>query len=271
MKELYRRFNINVSLVDSQNKFVNKINNVLFCETSPDYKQFNSGDLSWSLCNKLGLEYLKYELPGLETYLQQIPFFDYLLRIQCILIILWERKEYLKQYNLLTDIINKAINDSPFDLGIRLKYSKTKVVQIIPSGAPLLDQKLVDDVLGVLDGKDKNAIKTAFEKGLKEFSESLKDKNKVKNVVRDMQLACDEVVKFLFNEKNLGFKHVFNDNRAEKIGLNKYQTQVFYNLNEYIDKMAKHKADSEISIEDAEYVIYLTGIFIRLTLLKNRR
>ena len=267
MKDLYRRFNININLKDSEKRFINKINNILLHGLGFNSKVFKSEDLSWPLCNTLGLEYESWS--NLEAYLIEINFSEYLLRIQCLLNIIWEEKDYLDQYNLLLSTISEAIVDSPFDLGLRLKNSKINAAQIVLSGAPLLDKKLVDDVLGILDDKDKSAIKLAFEKGLKEFSESLKDRNKTKNVARDMQLACDEAVKFLFSDKNLGFKHIFKDQRSEKIGLNNYQVSIFHNLNEYIDKMAKHKADSQITIEDAEAIIYLTGIFIRLILLKR--
>ena len=128
---------------------------------------------------------------------------------------------------------------------------------------------MVDDVLGVLEGKEKLAVKLAFDKGLKEFLEAKSSPPKLKNAVRDLQLACDETIKVLFKEKNLGFSHLFKEDRWKKVGLNDYQKQIFWNLNEYADKFAKHKSDSKITFKDTENIIYLTGMFIRLVFTKN--
>lgn len=265
MKELFKRFNINITLKDAQGKFINKINNILFNGQAFNSSTFKIEDFKWELCNDIGLVYHSYENFN-NTYLVNIPFNEYLLRLQCFLNILYFRNK--EKHDILFSIIRDAINTSTIDIGLRIKNNKKNSAQIYFSGSKLLDDKLVDDVLGVLEGENKSAIKLAFEKGLKEFLESRKEKDKLKNSIRDMQLACDETIKVLFDDKNFGFKHFFKDERWKKIGLNEYQKQIFWNLNEYIDKLVKHKADSKINSEDAELVIYLTGLFIRIALLK---
>ena len=133
----------------------------------------------------------------------------------------------------------------------------------------MLDEKLVDDVLGILSGDEKKPIKIAFEKGLTEYMQAKQDKRKLKNSVRDMQVACDETVKFLFQHKNLGLAHFFKNDRYKEVGFNEYQKKIYWQLNDYIDKFVKHKADGVISNDDAENIIYLTGMFIRLMVLKS--
>jgi hypothetical protein len=264
MKELYKRFNIKVDFKGACQIFVNKLNNIIFHSQAFSLTEDDDDSLKWQLCNEIGLDY--EATFSLNSCLEVKSFEEYLMRIQQLLGILHGTNK--TRYDALLGTIEMAIVDSPMSLGIRVKYHEDKVVQILFSGSRFLDEKLVDDVIGVLDDKDKSGIKIAFEKGLKEFLEAQKDRSKLKNAVRDMQLACDETVKFLFKDKNIGLKHLFKDDRWKKIGFNEYQKRIFYSLNEYIDKLAKHKADSEFGFEDAECVIYLTGIFIRVSIKK---
>jgi len=269
MKDLFKRFNIDVDLTSAQKIFINKINNYLFYYTEfADEKIF-----TLALCNNLGIKYL----PGsvIKTYLpsENSDFQKYLLYLQVIIDMSFYEsiRKNDDEYTFLISTINSTIEESPMDLGIKLKKHKSKSAQIQISGSKLLDEKLVDDVLSILSDPKSKPIKIAFEKGLKEFLESSSKPEKIKNVVRDMQLACDETCKLLLGNKDQGFKHLFLKDNGEKLGLNKHQMQIFWNLNDYIDKNAKHKSDAKISREDAEFVIYLTGMFIRLMFTKNNK
>ena len=273
MKELYQRFDISVELDGAILIFRNKIENILshgrlgaeIFESDDD-----ENDVHWELCNILGLEYKNlFSNSGKVSHIfHALDFSEYLFRLQALLDLLWNSNEK-ESFTELADVIMNAINNSPVDLGLRLKFYKTKGPQILFSGSKFLDKTLVDDVLGIFEDEEKLPIKVAFDKGLKEFLESKNNVAKIRNSVRDMQLACDETVKVLFGDKHLGLRHLFKDKRWEKVGLNEYQRQIFWNLNEYIDKFVKHKSDSKITTEDAENIIYLTGMFIRLTLLKK--
>ena len=143
----------------------------------------------------------------------------------------------------------------------------TKLLKENLSKANFLDKKLIDNVLGVLNNKDKKIIKISFEKGLKEFEESNKDKSKLANAVRDMQLSLDETAKILLKDKNVGFKHLLKDKNWNKIINNKYYQKMFFQLNEFADKLVKHKL-TELDKYEVETFIYLTGIFIRLAFVK---
>jgi len=273
MKELYQRFNIIIDLKKAISIFRNKIENILSHGQLGEKifeKEENKNDTYWELCNVLGIEYSyqSFSSGKVTKIFSSLDFSEYLFRIQALLDLLRDcSKKQLA--NDLAGIIEGAINTSPVDLGIRLKFYEQRGTQIYFSGSQLLDNKLVDDVLGILEDKEKSAIKLAFDKGLKEFLEAKNNPLKLKNAIRDMQLACDETIKILFNDKNLGFSHLFRNNRWEKAGLNDYQKQIFWNLNDYINKFAKHKSDSKTAPEDAENIIYLTGMFIRLVFSKK--
>jgi hypothetical protein len=264
MKDLYIRFNISIDQNRAINIFKNKIENIL-CSGLLGENIFGeeSNDIYWELCNRLGIEYTYrgYASGKVSHVFSDLDFSEYLLRLQVLVDLVYENDE--ENANNLIGIIKNAIDSSPVDLGIRIKHYKKKNVQILFSGSKLLDSKLVDDVLGVLEDNKNSAIKLAFEKGIKEFMESNNNILKLKNTVRDMQLACDETIKVLYKDKNLGFRHLFKNDRWKKLGLNDYQKNIFWNLNEYIDKFAKHKSDSIILHKDAENIVYLTGLFIR--------
>jgi hypothetical protein len=267
MKELFRRFNIGVDQDKAVSIYRNKIENIL-----------NSGDLGekifqdsqlhtlWCMCNELGIAYYHTSFTSNQVshiFPSSLSFSEYLLRLQALLDFLWNSGHHDLAAQL-AQIVDSAIHSSPTDLGIRIKIYQKKAPQLHFSGSKLLDKKLVDDVLGILYTSDRTAIAIAFSKGLKEFLEAKSSSVKLRNAIRDMQLACDEAVKAKFQDKNLGLRHLFKEGRWSQIGLNDYQKQIFWNLNEYIDKLVKHKSDTTISFGDAESVIYLTGLFIRL-------
>jgi hypothetical protein len=269
MKNLFKRFNIEVDLISAQRIFINKINNyILFFP-----KFANDSAFAYALCNNLGIEYMAGT--DIRSYLpsEKESFKEYILYLQIIINMLFNESllNKDKEYVYLLSKVQSAIEETPIDLGIKLKKYKSKAAQIRLSGSKLLDEKLVDDVLGLLSDSKRKPIRIAFEKGLNEYLESISKPEKLKNTFRDMQLSCDETCKLLLKNKQLGFAHLFKKNNWEELGLNSYQKQIFWVLNEYIDKFAKHKSDAVITREDTEFVIYLTGMFIRLLLSKNKK
>jgi hypothetical protein len=269
LKELYQRFGILLNHQEALRLFKNKL--FYFFVSLPTGRAIldKVGKL---LLVRLGIipqkegeyhEVLFTELFGNKSLLECV------FRLQVLFNTLWER-DMREEARFLGEFIRKfGLEESPLDLGVRLTFDEQNGYQFYPAGSELLDEKLVDDVLGVLNKEELKGVKIAFTKGLKEFLESINDKDKLRNCIRDMQLACDETMKARFKDKNLGFKHLFEDERWQKIGLNKYQKQIFWSLNEFMDKKIKHDALSEVSREDAEFVIYMTGMFIRLVFLKE--
>lgn len=264
-RDLYKRFGLAVNLESARDKFINKIQNIITHGAVFDDDTFDLDDLNWEFSNELGLLYSRlgrFE----EQYLHPLlSFEEYLFRLQCLINIL-NRKKRPRQLRVLTTVLRQAIADSPVDLGITIKESNDGI-QIHPTGSKFLDKELVDDVLGILNDPVTSPIKIAFEKGLTELLESRRNPLKLKNVVRDMQVAGDELAKYTLKNKDVGLKHLID--RAEEVGLNKYQKQILWNLNEYIDKNVKHKSDTHVPYEDGEQIVYLTGIFIRLIINKR--
>ncbi len=155
MKELYKRFNITVDLPKAILIFRNKIENILSGGQLGE-EIFESEkakiDIHWELCNILGIKY-SYKSDSSEKtshILWGADFSEYIVRLQALLDLLWSNSKRQTVINL-GGIIEDAINTSPIDLGIRLKIYKSKCPQIYFSGARLFDNKLLDDVLGILE------------------------------------------------------------------------------------------------------------------------
>jgi hypothetical protein len=192
-----------------------------------------------------------------------IDFEEYLLRLICIIEILFDKVSDVAETLCL--LIQKYLNESPTDLNLRIVKIK-KSYSIFPKGSELLDVKLVDDSLNILYKLKYESVRIAFEKGLKEYLESSQDKSKLKNCLRDMQLAMDEVPKIVLKDKNVGVKHLIKNENWPKTRLNDYYKKILFEYNEMLDKLSKHSSVSKFSEKEVESVIYLTGLFIRLIL-----
>ena len=251
-----------MSLKEAQKRFINKICNLLSHSRLFHSKDFNIEDLAYPFSIKYGLKYTGFT--SIEnTYLtSDLSFFEFIIRLNCLIDLIAEKNAGVL-YTFI-NFIKESLNESPIDLQLRVKKNK-KSYDILPSGSPLLDEKLVDNSLAIIEDSKYKKIRIAFEKGLKEFLVPGEDKSGYLNAIRDMQLSLDEVSKILLNDKNVGFKHLLKNKNWENTGLNEYFQKIFYQLNEMIDKLVKHNSSTHFSKSDTETIIYLTGMFIRLT------
>ena len=263
-KEIFARFNIKIDLKESQKRFRNKVNNILFHSNLFNDGSFDLQNIEFQFCNEYGLKFEDYSLAFESDYLKDnISFEEYLLRLICIIEILFEKVPKIAE--TFCELIAEYINESPTDLNLRIVKIK-KSYSIFPKGSELLDVKLVDDSLNILSKPKYESVKIAFEKGLKEYLQSSQDKSKLKNCLRDMQLAMDELSKIVLKDRNVGVKHLIKNENWPKTGLNDYFKKMLFEYNEMLDKLSKHSSVSKFSEKEVESVIYLTGLFIRLIL-----
>jgi hypothetical protein len=263
-KEIFSRFNIKIDLKESQTRFQNKINNILFHSTLFNNESFTLQKIEFQFCNTYGLKFQDYYRAFETNYLaDNVAFEEYLLRLICIIEILFDKVPSVAE--TLSLLIQQYLNESPTDLNLRIVKIK-KSYSIFPKGSKLLDGKLVDDSLNILTNSKYQSVKVAFEKGLKEYLQSSQDKSKLKNCLRDMQLAMDELSKIVLKDKNVGVKHLIKNENWSKTGLNNYYKKMLFEYNDMLDKLSKHSSASKFSEKEVESVIYLTGLFIRLIL-----
>ena len=258
MREILKKLGIESNLDFSEKYFINRINNIIF--------HTNEIFIDWDILNKLNIEFivdagLKYSRAlSVDFYFEsQKDFKTYLLYLQILI-----NRLSLSQAKKLSKHIDDAFNLASLDLGYNIKNINGEYILMI-SGSKLLDDKLIDDVLNILNADDKNMILNPYKKGLKEFFESKNDKSKLKNVVRDIYESIESLAKYICkNDKDLtANKELF----INKINANYYYKE---NLKHFIDYSNEFRHPPKKNIElipkEVEAYIYMSGIFIRLAL-----
>jgi hypothetical protein len=167
----------------------------------------------------------------------------------------------------LSDAILLAIDLSP-GAGIRAKKHQRSLNSLIfyPAGAKLLDQGTVNDVLAWL----KNYPKVA-----KDFEEALKiyldgDAAKYRNLLDNLRFALEQLLKeVLHNKKSLENQQKelliwLNERGIHQEVVNLYNQLLFGQYCMYQNEAVKH--NEAFSHDEIEFMIYLTGTFMRLLL-----
>lgn len=153
---------------------------------------------------------------------------------------------------------------------IRLSKTKKGIV-VYPAGAKLLDDNLVNDSLAWLQDYP-DALK-AFEQALSIYSSN--DKPKFRNLIDNLRLGMEQLLrKVLNNQKSLENQSKELDEWLEKHHIHKQVRNLYGQLlfGQYAalqNDVAKH-GDVELLPDEIEYLIYLTGTFIRLIIQIHR-
>ena len=189
MKDLFKRFKINIKQEEVQERFKKKVKNLLiygeYCKVFDEDKM--NFDIVWEMANEFGFSYISYLYTDDKYRLispQNLCFEEYLARLQYLIDTLWR---YSKTKNLslkLAHSIQYTLDDLPVKLGIRIVFYKQKPPQIYPAKVKILDDK-VEEVLGILESENYPEVLEQFEEGLKEFLNA-KNKQQLKDVVEDM-------------------------------------------------------------------------------------
>jgi hypothetical protein len=168
----------------------------------------------------------------------------------------------------LSDAILLAIDLSP-GAGIRAKKYPSSVKSLIfyPAGAKLLDQGTVNDVLDWL--KNYPNVAKHFEQALKIYMDG--DRGKYRNLLDNLRLALEQLLKeVLGNDKSLETQKKdevlswLKQRGIHKQVVNLYHQLVFGEYRLYQNDAVKH--GEAFSEKEIEFMIYLTGTFMRLLL-----
>lgn len=263
MQDLYVRFGLTPDFENEEEKFRNKIENLLKNgKFGKEIFSNNDADIIWIFNNHIGEshgEYYGSEVLKTNHILGDRLFNEYLYRLQVFLDILWGQRQ--DQADFLAMMIDNFFEESAINLGYFVKTYKTKAPQILPSNNEKQKEKIIN-AIDQLEAKPKKykSVMEHFEEGIKELL-TAKTKAQLKDVVEDMSTACDSLIKAVFMDENLGFKHLFKDNRWEQVKLNDSQKKIYSDLNQTIDKI-KHDVIKTYAKEDVEIIVYLTGSFI---------
>jgi hypothetical protein len=252
MAKFEDRFGLVVGVDKARERFVNRAQYLIFNK----YVRESQHEFHYIETIIIGLGrpqgYFDLELPRIVGP----DFYDNLKAIECV-------REMAHDPAVLDAIVSFVLSESEIDLGVRWENGV-----FIKAGAPLLDEKLVRDVLGWARNKKYEAVLAPFEKGLRHFLESTKRPELLSDVVTDMYEALEAVAKIV-TDRNVDL----SSNRERFIKAVSAPDAYKRLLKEYIDYGCefRHAADASeqkpaLSSEEVESFIYLTGIFVRFAM-----
>lgn len=256
-QKFHQRFNIEVSLDNARRSFVNRVNNFIVPDLLMNvFRKIGSAsanDLEKYLCSKLGERWNGWGC------LQNVLLDDYHLHLRAV--------EALFENSATKDLtdrtIKKILLDSEIDIGIRWDNG-----HFLPSGSPLLDEKLVNDVLGFLGAKGHDGVLMPFRKGLDHFLHSVKKPELLVDVITDMYEALEALAKIITaRDRDLSANaelliSKLNVSEEYKPILKAYIA--YANEFRHAAEMGQKKATP--SRQEVESFIYLTGLFVRLAM-----
>lgn len=257
------RFDIDIDFDDAQQRFVNR----LFNKIDDKFLGFTTNNCAlqeWvpvfkHVANKLGHRYIGNNF---LVYYSGKDFLQVLRTIEA----LYEGFSiypYGHAIGNLEDIIESTIAESEIDLGIRWKDG-----HFYRSGAKLLDDGLVAEPLKWLDNPKYLNVLKPFESGLRLYMEANIDPSKLAKVAEDMCEASEALARIVCNNNSS-----INDNIEElvtKLQLAKNYEKILKEYVSYSNRYRhagnKDKPKEPPNPNEIEALIYLTGLFIRLSI-----
>jgi hypothetical protein len=259
--KFHERFNIEVGLNEARRRFVNRALNLVFLSFL--YEFSNTDEIVLEIATVLGETYEDSDFDSLKEYIDD-DFHKTLLAIEALFSAISPLNIPSHTGEALVKIIDRIINESEVDLGIRWQDGK-----FIRSGARYLDDKLVNDVLTWLSKKGYETVMTPYGKGLDHFLHAEKRPELLADVVTDMYEALEALSKIITGRSN----NDLSSNRELFIKAVKASSACKKILKEYIDyaNEFRHAAEEgrekpSLSIHEVESFIYLTGVFLRLAI-----
>ena len=261
MKKFHERFEIDLGVDEAKRRFVNRVLNFLLddvriiaCE---EYDPNGWALLGRHICSKLGE---RWNGPNCLSSVVKNDFEKCLQAIEA----LYAHPNYV---DLANDGITSILQDTEIDIGIRWEKGR-----FLPSGAPVLDEKLVNDVLGILSSSQHKGVSDPFRKGLDHFLHSTKKPALLADVLTDMHEALEALAKII-----CGKDRDLSANRESFVSELKLADSYKRMLKEYIgyaNDFARHagpdgKQKPLPARREVEGFMYLTGLFIRLALCKE--
>jgi hypothetical protein len=260
--KFHERFNIEIDTRDAQDRFVNRVKNRII--DALDLDPYEKNRIGRHLANGLGK---RYSHSFWELYVPS-DFSGVLQALELIYEILhpksYETEKASDKFVYFNNEINAILVESEIDLGI--KWEKG---QFIRSGVQLLDDAIVNDPLRWLKKRGYETVYQPFEKGLLHFIRSASHPEFFPDVITDMYESLEALVKIItaHDSKDL------SANQEMFISMLKVSEEYRKILKEYIQyaNSFRHAAGKDnpkpaLTVYEVESFIYLTGIFIRLTM-----
>jgi len=148
-------------------------------------------------------------------------------------------------------------------LDIQIKRIKKDNTIFYPKGAKLLDEKIVNDVLDWLVLYPK--VQKSFESALEKYQ------NKIfqRNLIDDLRLSLELLFKkLLHNDRNLDNQQNFLAEHLQQKNIPRELINMYWKLINYYTKYQNNyaKHNDKVGSSEIEFILYLTGIFMRFLL-----
>jgi hypothetical protein len=203
--------------------------------------------------------------PVYKLILNETEFNRIILYIQCLFWLDIGTNQKEKLYEKLKLDIDLSLLD------IKIKKIKDGEYLLYPAGAKLLDEKVINDVLDWL--VDYPESYKLFESALRKYNTHGEERNLLDDLRLSLELLLRQILnnkKSLENQKNDLGKYL-DGKGISKEAINIY-TQLISSYSAYQNEHIKHnyKPDTEIKKSEVEFLIYLTGTFMRFLLETTR-
>jgi len=256
-QKFHQRFNIDVSLDNARRSFVNRVNNFIIPDLLMGSRTAGSrhaNELEKYLCSKFGERWLGWGC------LNNVLLDDYHLHLRAIEALF----ENLDTKDLTDRTIRKILLDSEIDIGIRWDNG-----HFLPSGSPLLDERLVNDTLGFMATKGYEGALAPFRKGLDHFLHSTKKPELLADVITDMYEALEALAKIITGrdkELSANAKILISKLNVSEDYKPILKAYIAY-ANEFRHAAEKGQKKTIPQRQEVESFIYLTGLFVRLAMI----
>lgn len=254
--KFHDRFDIPVDIDAAQSRFVNRVHNWIFDSTFFSLPPEERPIILRCIAYELGKE-CNTTIVDPRVVIGR-NFYDCLQAIEAIYL-----STSPETQEIISDWVVKIIEDSEIDIGIRWKEGK-----FLKSGAKLLDESLVNESLKWLAKKGYETAYKPFSKGIEHFLKSGKNPSLLSDVITDVYESLEALAKIVTGREAKDLS------ANSELFLKKVQASEPYKriLKEYISYANSFRhADAgnqrpALSESEVESFIYLTGIFIRLTI-----
>jgi hypothetical protein len=255
--KFHERFDIRVNLEEAQQRFVNRAYNQIFDGFLWTKYRFKYGLFIRGVATELGKRFV--DDAGFDIYIGN----DFRKCLQAL-------ERIYRDFPFITDdppglldlMIKNLLEQSDFNLGIKWQEGI-----FIKSGAELLDDNLVNESLKWLHDQSYDNVYIPFEKALSHFLESDKRAELLSDVITNLYESLEALAKIITGrDKDLSAnRELF----IKKVNASNAYKRILKEYIAYANKF-RHAVDEgmqkpKLSTEEVESFIYLTGIFIRLT------
>jgi len=265
VKGFYKRWNIQFDETSQWENFKNRVLNAYEFDISKQIEKSNSTDEFFTIIGKHRIRNILSDIDFFEKhpiynyFIEVKNIQDFLLGLQALFWLKAVTAEAKKHFlNNIQDVI--CLTGVP----LVIKQTNTDVL-LFPSGAKLLDIKLVDDNLDWLSKYQRSyeAYKTALLKVGKKGEE--------RSVVDYLRLSLELLLKdILQNKKSLENQKNELGNYLKSKNVSVELSNLFWTVLDYYSKYQNDKAKhgNMVPADEVEFILYLTGVLMRFLLVK---